>query len=163
MWQSVGKVVCIIACLAIGFIFGRCDRQRSATTESVVVCDTVTYVDTVRCLQPIAREVFVTRYDTVRLETAIDIPTYDTIVVRDSASVVIPISQSVYSDSTYTAWISGYHASLDSIYVYSKREVVTVKERRKRWHIGVSAGYGLTPKGLQPYVGLGLTYSIIGF
>ena len=85
--------------------------------------------------------------------------------VADSATVELPIMQSVYESKDYKAYVSGVHAQLDSIFVYPLHEVVTIKEKQppKKWHIGVTTGYGLTTKGMQPYVGIGLTYSIISF
>lgn len=83
----------------------------------------------------------------------------------DSATIELPIMQSVYESKDYKAYVSGVHARLDSIFVYPLHEVVTIREKQppKRWHIGVTTGYGLTTKGMQPYVGIGLTYSIISF
>ena len=83
----------------------------------------------------------------------------------DSATVELPIMQSVYESKDYKAYVSGVHARLNSIFVYPLHEVVTIKEKQppKKWHIGVTTGYGLTTKGMQPYVGIGLTYSIISF
>lgn len=83
----------------------------------------------------------------------------------DSATVELPIMQSVYESKDYKAYVSGVHAQLDSIFVYPLHEVVTIKEKQppKRWHIGVTTGYGLTTKGMQPYIGIGLTYSLISF
>ena len=54
---------------------------------------------------------------------------------------------------------------LDSIRVFARTTTVThrVWEPPKRWHIGVTAGYGYGAKGLQPYVGVGITYSIFSF
>jgi len=85
--------------------------------------------------------------------------------VADSATVELPIMQSVYEAKDYKAYVSGVKARLDSIFVYPTHEVVTIKEKQppKKWHIGVTTGYGLTTKGMQPYIGIGLTYSIISF
>ena len=77
----------------------------------------------------------------------------------DSINVQIPITQKVYEDSTYKAYISGYNASLDSFYIYPQTKIVTIKEKPKRWNIGISAGYGITPKGIQPYLGIGIQYN----
>lgn len=83
----------------------------------------------------------------------------------DSATIELPIMQSVYESADYKAYVSGVHARLDSIFVYPLHEVVTIKEKQppKRWHIGITTGYGIGTKGMQPYVGIGLTYSIISF
>lgn len=84
---------------------------------------------------------------------------------EDSVAVEIPIVQRHYRDSTYEAWVSGYEARLDSVRVFAPTTVITRREWKppKRWHVGVTAGYGYGPKGLQPYVGIGITYSIISF
>jgi opacity protein-like surface antigen len=76
-------------------------------------------------------------------------------------SVVIPITQKVYKDSDYTAYVSGYHSSLDSISVRHKVTTITIKQKARRWNVGVSAGYGMTPKGFQPYVGIGVTFNLL--
>lgn len=81
----------------------------------------------------------------------------------DSAEVEIPMTRNVYEDSLYRAVVSGYMASLDTLEIYSRREVVTVRQPPKRWHIGVSAGFGMTPRGFQPVVAATLTYSLYSF
>lgn len=95
---------------------------------------------------------------------------HDTVhpICIDSADVNIPISQKKYCDSTYTAWVSGYEPSLDSIRVYARREVVTInkvkKEPPNRFVISLNIGYGLTPyNGLQPYIGVGVGYKLFSF
>lgn len=95
---------------------------------------------------------------------------HDTVhpICIDSAGVIIPIIQKQYCDSTYTAWVSGYEPSLDSIRVYARREVVTInkvkKEPPNRFVISLNIGYGLTPyNGLQPYIGVGVGYKLFSF
>lgn len=125
-------------------------------------------VDTVKCFTPVPKDSAVVRYITVKLPVVTaerDTSFAPDIYVgskTDSADVVIPISQKVYEDSLYTAYVSGYNPSLDSIAIRAAREVVTVKEFRKpkRWSIGVFAGYGITPKGFQPCIGVGISYTL---
>lgn len=84
----------------------------------------------------------------------------------DSAMVELPMIQRHYADSTYEAWVSGpLDPRLDSVRVYARTTTVTrhAREPPGRWHLGVNAGYGYGPKGLQPYIGVGLTYSIFSF
>lgn len=81
----------------------------------------------------------------------------------DSVNVQIPITRKVYEDSTYKAYISGYNASLDSFYIYPQTKIITIKEKPKRWHLSISAGYGITPKGLQPCLMVGVSYMIFSF
>ncbi|MBR2236333.1 MAG: hypothetical protein IJ887_00410 [Prevotella sp.] len=77
----------------------------------------------------------------------------------DSLIVTLPITQKVYSDSTYTAYVSGFDAKLDSIKVFSQMVTVTKKEPPPAFTFGVQAGYGITPAGMQPYLGLGVQYN----
>lgn len=85
----------------------------------------------------------------------------------DSVEVVIPMSQRVYEDSTYRAYVSGYNAVLDSIFVFRRSEYITKtrihESRPKRFSVGLQAGYGYTPKGCQPYVGLGVSVNLLSF
>lgn len=125
------------------------------------------FVDTIPYYKPIPKDSVVVRYITERL------PVVDSSVDKvdssvDSVAVEIPITQKVYEDSAYTAWVSGYQPSLDSLILYPKREVVTIVEREKpkRWSIGVTAGYGITMQGspqFEPFIGIGLTYNLWSF
>lgn len=84
----------------------------------------------------------------------------------DSAIVELPIIQRHYADSTYEAWVSGpVDPRLDSLRVYAPTTIITKRQWKppKRWHIGVTAGYGYGAKGFQPYIGVGITYSIFSF
>lgn len=81
----------------------------------------------------------------------------------DSVKLLMPITQKKYESEDYKAWVSGYDASLDSIHVYSRREIITTREptkKSKRLGLGMMAGYGVTPNGLQPYVGVGVSYKL---
>ena len=138
---------------------GRIEGRIKTDTMRVTVVDTVTYT------LPVARDSVVVRYMTKKLPIV-----HDTVhpICIDSADVNIPITQKQYCDSTYTAWVSGYEPSLDSIRVYKKREVVTVskiiKEPPNRFVISLNIGYGLTPyNGLQPYIGVGVGYKLFSF
>lgn len=91
-------------------------------------------------------------------------------VTPDSAEVIVPITQTVYEDSTYTAYVSGYRASLDSLIFRMPREVTTITnthyQKPKRWSIGIQVGYGMTLKGtpqFAPYVGIGVSYNLFSF
>ena len=86
--------------------------------------------------------------------------------IGDSAIMDLPIIQRHYGDSTYEAWVSGpVDPRLDSVRVFAPTTVITRQEWKppKRWHIGPTVGYGYTPHGFEPYIGVSLTYSIISF
>ena len=75
-------------------------------------------------------------------------------------TVQIPISQNVYQGINYTAYVSGFHQSLDSIEVRERVITNTIIKKRSRWNVGISAGYACTPKGLTPFIGVGITYNL---
>lgn len=93
-------------------------------------------------------------------------------VVRDTIELIDTIyvggqtfSQEVkeYKDSTYYAKISGINAYLEEIEVYPKTitQYINTKEYvyvpPKKWSVGIQGGIGITPKGLQPYLGFGVS------
>lgn len=134
----------------------------------VVYSDTITVIDTIAYHYPVPRDSAVVRYETVRLMVAdtARITITDTVRVADSVEVVVPITQKVYGDSTYRAYVSGYRPRLDSIFVYPRTNYITttVKEKPKRWGIGLQAGYGYSPgNGMSPYLGIGVSYNIYSF
>lgn len=160
----------LVVGLVVGLNVRRCRTESITRTETIT--DTLRVFDTVRVVEPEPRESTVVRYVTVRLPTAATAER-DTSFARDinvgskadSTAVVIPITQKVYEDSSYTAWVSGYNPSLDSLSIRTVREVVTVKEFRKpkRWNVGAFVGYGITPKGMQPCVGVSVNYTLLNF
>ena len=90
--------------------------------------------------------------------------------IRDS--VEVEITQKVYSDdSTYTAYVSGVNPNLDSIFVKQKEVTHSILETRtlqvkkfRRWNVGLIGGYGygFKSKNVEPFVGVGITISLIG-
>lgn len=132
----------------------------------VVYSDTI--VDTIRYYPEIYDSVvvrYVTQTLPIRKDTTIYNVTYVDSLSNDSASVVIPITQKHYAESTYDAWVSGFQPSLDSIRLYMPTITNTkyIKENGKRFSIGITTGYGLSEHGLSPYIGVGVTYSLLKF
>lgn len=88
-------------------------------------------------------------------------------VGSDSAAVEIPITQKRYDGDDYRAYVSGYEPNLDSIFVFPKTTVIHERSYKppNKWHIGITGGYGygFKSKQAEPYIGIGITYSIISF
>lgn len=134
-------------------------RDISGYAERV---DTLVVRDTIVQEKPVYRTISQVRTEYV--------PVCDTIRIQDTLFVPVPIETKVYEDSLYRAEVSGYRASLDRLEIYQQERIITqtipvqVKER-KRWGIGVQAGYGVsTPNGkpvLSPYIGIGVSYDLI--
>lgn len=138
---------------------------KCASEDVKVKTDTIVRTDTIRydSLIPVKESVVRTK----------KIPVHDTVFVTqtiavDGDSLVIPITQRVYTDdSTYTAWVSGYDAMLDSIETYRRNTIVTntitIRKKPSRWSFGINAGYGygLDSRRLEPYLGVGVSYRFV--
>ena len=82
----------------------------------------------------------------------------------DSLMLEIPITQKVYEDSLYTAWVSGYMAKLDSVRIRERTVFMVEKSteaKKRKIGFGVVGGVGLV--GLNGrtgggwFLGVGLT------
>ena len=99
--------------------------------------------------------------ETVIQEIPEPIPFYITLAgdtVHEEIYVPVAITQKEYESENYRAWVSGYRPALDSIWVYPEK--IYIKEKARRWGIGLSAGYGVSRDGFSPYVGVGVYYRI---
>ena len=111
-------------------------------------------VDTFTIIKPVPYKIT----DTVYIYDTI----YDTINNTISGNIFVQQIKE-YKDSTYYAKISGINAYLEHIEVYPKTitQYITNTEKvyiqPKKWSIGIQGGIGITPKGLQPYLGVGVT------
>lgn len=143
-------------------------RSRGGQPGGADTVSVETRVDTIVIREPMPPDtVTIVRYVSARLPVVAPVDTAmqatpDT-ATHDSADVVVPISQAVYSDSLYTAYISGWQPRLDSLRIYQHTRTVTIEHPApppRRWSVGIQAGYGITPAGPQPYVGVGVAFRI---
>ncbi len=163
----------IILAYVIGWVSG-CSNLR---TQDVVIDTTHTVIyDTLKYYDLVPRDSVVIRYETHTLALA---PTTDSALVTvpcespqgsdsDSATVVIPITQKVYEDSLYTAYVSGYQPSLDSISLriptHTYNITTRIREKSKRFGIGPQIGIGVSKDGsVTPYIGIGIHFDILNF
>lgn len=156
MKKILGVLLCISVVLNIVLYI------EHGKIKSEKVCDTtkVTVIDSVKKSFPMPIDSFVVRYIAKSLPIARDSATKQ--LGNDSVKVQISISQKVYEDTLYRAYISGYEPNLDSITIKQRTTYITrtIRDKESRFRIGLQAGYGLTPKGMQPYVGVGLSYRL---
>lgn len=152
-------ILLAIFLLAGGFVGGWFAHPMPKILETRI--DTVFIRDTIRdtILIPITRKI--ARIDTVFLR----IPN-DTIRI----AVEIPIERKVYKTDDYRAEIEGFQPKLVSMDIYRKTQIINTTQTiqvpdKKRWGLGVSAGYGATIQNGKikavPYVGIGIHYSIV--
>ena len=162
------NIIILSVCLLIsGMVAGWFVRKGVAERdmhETAVRLDTLVVRDTVRERYPVYVERTVT--DTMLVALT------DTVRVSDTVYVRLPREQKRYADTNYAAWVSGYRPSLDSIEVYPVTRYVTktvtkMEDSRKRWGIGIQAGYGIGLDGGKvtgvPYIGIGISYDILTF
>lgn len=167
-----------ITATVLAVTLGRCGHGADAA-----VGDTVRVVthDTVREVRPQAVDSVTVRVDTVRVPPQAEPPKLTMSRHRRNpqinnvppqaeapgqpTSVTVPITQKRYEGVGYRAWVSGWHPSLDSIWIDREHETLTVIKAGKphRWGLSISAGAALTPRGFEPYVGVGVSYTLITF
>ncbi|MFV0586910.1 DUF6808 domain-containing protein [Bacteroides reticulotermitis] len=141
----------LVALLAIGCLFLYFRQQKAMPAD--VQPDTIIRIDTVRDTVPVLYKVRIVRIDTVYMRVV----TSKNDTVKDSVLVELPITQKEYKTKEYQAWVSGYRPNLDSVYTFIPTTTIYVKQKVKRWGVGLQAGYGY-PSGL--YVGIGVSYNL---
>lgn len=158
--KALPWILIVLLALAVLFLWNR--QQESVSVSSP---DTTEYVETIPFYYPVARDSVVIRYKYAKLPVKKDTCTSkrDTCLASvDSVEVELPITQKIYEDSLYRAWVSGYDVRMDSIKVYTRtREIripVPFAAKRKRWGVGLQSGYGY-PNGW--YIGVGITYNLL--
>ena len=179
MKKTIPYIVTILitALVTILIIKGpvRCTQQSGHNIQS----DTVVYHDTIPYYKPVAQSV----KDNGKTQVSVSVrdlkealntlppiraDTHDTaMAIRgdqpDSIIIDIPSKQSIYKSGEYTAYVSGVSSRLDSIFVYPKHEIVTISKPPNHWHIGITGGIGAANKGMSPFIGVGLMYSLFSF
>lgn len=147
----------LISILAFGL--GRFIRpdpsDSSKKSDTVTITNTVRKVD-VDTLYLLAPQFYLAWVDHM-----------DTIHVSDTCWHLREYKE--YRDSNYYAKISGVQPRLDEIrvfpktiteYVYQDR---IVREKQKRWGLGLSAGYGMSKSGLSPVVAVTVNYNLFSW
>ena len=145
-------IILLSACVGglLSMMLTRSCQVEPPLPEMMVLRDTITevHIDTFTAYKPLPYKVTVK--DTIRIA--------DTLV---GTTLVQEVKE--YKDSTYYARISGINAYLEEIKVYPKTitQYINTKEYvyipPKKWSIGIQGGIGITPKGLQPYLGVGVS------
>ena len=160
MTRDLKYLLLLLVAILCGFLLGNCGKapqlDEVERVKIKVKTDTLKVVDTLKFYTPKPVKVFKIRHDTLRIAIA-----------GDTLATALPIESKVYKDSSYTAYISGYNAQLDSIYIrnpttYITTNTVKIITRNKRFNIGVIGGFGLglKSKAFEPFVGVGVSYTL---
>lgn len=150
-------IAALLAALLLlsGYLLGRRAGRASVTAE-IVRTDTLRIRDTLLVERPVPVEVRV-------VDTML-------VAVNDTVYLQLPREEKVYESGDYRAQVSGYRPELDWIEVYPQTVYVTrniSEDSRKRWGIGLQAGYGAYAAAgqvrLAPYLGVGISWNILQF
>lgn len=145
-------VVLFFLLLAGAFFAGRHFAGKETVIEQQIVRDTTIIRDTVKI--PIPKQIIteVVEYDTIYVE-------------KPTLAIPIPIEEKTYSGTDYKAVVRGYKPRLMSLDIYRTDTLFTINTinkviKTKRWNltVGAQVGYGYTPRGQLPYVGVGVTF-----
>ena len=152
--------------------------RMSGGTDGQTRTYTVRLVDTLRYVSPAPVRDTIVRYVRVTAPIAPQPPdtaaravaATDTLRamhgIADTAAVIIPITSRTYSTPEFTATVSGYQPSLDSITIHAPRTIIPNNPpaaKSKPWGIGIAAGIGAGRGGITPFIGITLQYSLIRF
>lgn|SRR5574344_1211417 len=147
----------ILAMLTAAFFWGRHTGRTAA--EALVQIDTLLIHDTVHFDKPKLIHATIWKYKLIPVSST------DTLLVHDT--IFLHKETKIYQDSLYTAQISGYQPTLDWIDIRTVTHYITRTQPvyvRKRWGIGVTAGYGAGVVNGKiygiPYIGIGISYNI---
>ena len=167
LYARIGGIFIVFLLAVIGlFSIDRCNRKKDLLPETIVQVDTIYIHDTIRIVKPVPQRI--KTVDTFRIVLK------DTIREKDTVYLNLPREQKIYREENYHAWISGYRPALDSIHIFRNTHQVitstTIRQKPnkpRRWGIGIQAGYGLTYHQNTihpvPYIGIGLSYTILFF
>lgn len=144
--QIKDYIIIILTALCIFFFIKLCRKDDIDSVKTRETYDYTIKYDTVSFIQP----------DYISKITIDSVPFY----FNDSC-ISIPIEQLYYSDSLYSAWVSGYNVSIDSLKIIEKITEITHTIERDINHyqkFGILAGVGVGSnfKGkieLSPYIG----------
>lgn len=152
-------IVLLMAVIVTMFVYRKPNTPHTVTvTETIVVRDTVR--DTIR--EPVISAYF--RTDTIWAERV----RTDTLYIKDSVLVYVPIERKEYRTNQYHAIIDGYKVNLVKMDVFRDTYRNTVMERtrivnRPKFGVGIQVGYGVGPNANGPYIGAGLQYNLFTF
>ena len=147
------KYIPYILVLVVGFVIGILCRPHRIERVVDIQRDTTFIVDT----HIIEKPVLVER----TIKDSLLVAVHDTLLIRDSVFIVLPMETKTYKGEEYYAEVSGYKPSLDRIEVYPK--TTTIKEtitqsvtHRNALGIGLEMNYTS-----YPYIPIYLEYSYL--
>ncbi|MBR0330462.1 MAG: hypothetical protein IIX12_02565 [Alistipes sp.] len=151
--KNATYIAALVVAFFLGQLFAQPDVVEVERVEYDTIVRTVVVADTVERVKVVYRNL-----------PSVEVVRTDTLVVRDTVRVAVPISRYTFSDSLYRCEVEGYEVSLKRMEVFPRTVYrTTIVREPSRWGVGVQVGYGLSREGLSPYVGVGVNYNLISF
>ena len=156
--STIALVIALVLAVAASFLAGYIMCQRHYE-KSLKQADTVIKVEWKRDTIYEPKDSIIYKVKPVYLAVHDTTEISDTVTVRDSVLVEVPITEKTYTGENYRAVVRGFEPELVDIWV-KQRTITITRPYREHWAftVGPQAGYGITPKGLQPYAGIGVTF-----
>lgn len=147
------RLIIVLGLLVVSFFLGRHTHKVEPIEVERVVYDTI-----------VSEKVRVDTMWRTRVETAyLTEVRRDTVTMRDTVLVEVPIYTYVAQDSLYRVEAEGFNVHFKRIDVYPRtvyRTQEKVVKTSDKWGLGVQVGYGASKQGLSPYIGVGISYNI---
>ena len=165
--ECIFNLVVAIGLMALSFALVYHDKHFVLRDVVKVVerVDTLVVRDTLKIIEP-------AKTKTIHTTDTLFVCATDTLRIHDTLYVAVPVTQEYYKGKDYEAWISGYKPKIDSLCVfpqtvYVNKEKTIYVTSRKRFGIGIQAGYCATVHQsqvfLSPYIGIGVSYNFLQF
>lgn len=170
-YEWIVPVVLIVAAFFGGDYYGQRKVEKSLVSERDTVIKTVTvykdFPDPIKTAK--VGYIAVPKY--LFLPDSVDRPVPYAVHDTTTQYVYLPREQKYYEEEEgrLRLWVSGYDPRLDRYELDAQVITITntVTEKRSRWGIGISGGYGVTLVGktvqLSPYIGIGINYTFLSF
>jgi hypothetical protein len=171
MKNQIFTFLTTFAVIAVAFFAGR--GCRNANFETTSRTDTVVVRDTIRDTVPVPVERRIVRVDTVWLRAVEIGAAADSVagavanLSPDSIAVELQVERKVYRTADYRAVVEGFRPELVEMEVFRTTVHVNsetvLRQKPKRWGVGIHAGYGISTRGAAPYIGVGVQYNILAW
>ena len=151
--RNATYIAALVVAFFLGQLFAQPDVVEVERGEYDTIVRTEVVADTIERVQVVYRTL-----------PSVEVVRTDTLVVRDTVMVAVPISRYAFADSLYRCEVEGYEVSLKRMEVFPKTVYrTTIVREPSRWGVGVQVGYGLSREGVSPYIGVGVSYNLISF